>query len=231
MSSFRVIQTLLFLTFICRPCIPLAQQKQPSCEILSQSQVSATINDAVKKQFGINFTIVRVYEYVDRSGQYYCVLTEKFDSLASTEEGKYDSLHLAIRAIDLREDSGKLKKVWEINDHAIRDPKIEGVEQSIWFWTKYIEFTDFDGDGLIEPIIVYGSHSDSDLASGRIKFIIYYKGREVAIRHQDSDLDEGRSTHIDKEFYTLPPKLKESIHTKMQAMNKADQAIFERTSF
>src|ERR1700722_14810840 len=163
MRSFRIIQTLFFLTFICRPCILLAQQKQPSCEILSQSQVLATINDAVRKQFGINFTIVRVYEYVDHSGQYYCVLTEKFDSLASEEEGKYDSLHLAIRAIDLKVDSGKLKKVWEINDHAIRDPKIEGVEQSIWFWTKYIEFTDFDGDGLIEPIIVYGSHSDSDL--------------------------------------------------------------------
>jgi hypothetical protein len=159
------------------------------------------------------------------------VLTEKLDTLESEEEGKYDSLHLAIRAIDLMEDSGKLKKVWEINDRARSDPKIEGVEQSIRFWAEYIEFTDFDGDGLIEPIIVYGSHSDSDLASGRIKFIIYYKGRKVAIRHQDSDLDEGRSTQIDKEFYTLPSKLKESIHTKMLAMNKADQGIFEKTSF
>ena len=231
MRAFRVVQTILFLMFISRPCILLAQQKQPSCEILSQSQVSATINDAVKKQFAIDFPILRVYKYVDRSGQYYCVLTEKLDTVASEEEGKYDSLHLAIRAIDLREDSEKLKKVWEINDHANLDQKIEGVEQSIRFWTKYIEFTDFDGDGLIEPIIVYGSHSDSDLASGRIKFIIYYKGRKVAIRHQDSDLDEGRSTQIDKGFYTLPPKLKESIHTKMQAMNKADQAIFEKTSF
>ena len=217
--------------FISRPCILLAQQKQPSCEILSQSQVSATINDAVKKQFAIDFPILRVYKYVDRSGQYYCVLTEKLDTVASEEEGKYDSLHLAIRAIDLREDSGKLKKVWEINDHANLNPKIEGVEQSLWFWTKYIEFTDFDGDGLIEPIIVYGSHSDSDLASGRIKFIIYHKGRKVAIRHQDSDLDEGRSTQIDKKFYTLPSKLKESIHAKMLAMNKAGQAIFEKASF
>jgi len=53
----------------------------------------------------------------------------------------------------------------------------------------------------------------------------------VAIRHQDSDLDEGRSTQIDKEFYNLPPKLKESIKAKMLAMNKAKQAIFEKTSF
>ncbi|HTI92848.1 MAG TPA: hypothetical protein VL727_19760 [Puia sp.] len=231
MKTFHVIPTLLFLMFIFRPCILQAQQNQPSSEILSQSQVSATINDAVRKQFDINFTIIRVYKYADRQGRYYCVLTEKFDSLAKDKEGKYDTLHYAIRAIDLREDSGKLRKVWEINDHAIRDPKIEGIEQSIWFWTKYIEFTDYDGDGLIEPIIVYGSNSESDPAGGRIKFIIYYKGRKVAIRHQDSDLDEGRGTQIDKEFYTLPSKLKERVKIKMLAMNKAGQAIFEKTSF
>src|SRR5579864_171692 len=142
MKIFHVIRTLIFLMFIFRSCILRAQQNQPSSEILSQSQVSATINDAVRKQFGINFTIIRVYKYVDRLGKCYCVLTEKFDSLTRNEEGKYDTLHFAIRAIGLREDSGKLKKVWEINDRAIRDPKIEGIEQSIWFWTKYIEFTD-----------------------------------------------------------------------------------------
>jgi hypothetical protein len=194
-NSFRVIPTLLFLLFIFTSCILQAQQNQPSSEILSQSQVSSIINDGVRKQSGIDFTI---FGFISMSTAW---------------------------------DSGKLRKVWEINDHAIHDPKIEGVEQSISFWTKYIEFTDFDGDGLIEPIIVYGSKSDSDLASGRIKFIIYYKGKKVAIPHQDSDLDEGRSTQIDKEFYTLPPKLKESVKNKVLAMNKAGQAIFEKTAF
>jgi ABC-type dipeptide/oligopeptide/nickel transport system permease component len=102
MKTFRVIPTLFFLMFIFTSCILQAQQNQPSSEILSQSQVSATINDAVRKQFGIDFTITRVYKYVDRLGQYYCVLTERFDSLAKDEEGKYDTLHFAIRAIDLR---------------------------------------------------------------------------------------------------------------------------------
>jgi hypothetical protein len=53
----------------------------------------------------------------------------------------------------------------------------------------------------------------------------------VAIRHQDSDLDEGRSTQVDKEFHALPPKLRESIKRKMEAINKAGQGIFEKTSF
>ncbi len=165
---------MLFLMLIFGPSILRGQQNHPSSEILSQSQVSATITNSVKRQFGINFPIIRVYKYVDRSGKYFCVLTEKLDSLFTGEEGKYDTLHLAIRAIDLREDSGKLMKVWEINDHAIRDSKIEVVEQSMWFWTKYIEFNDFDGDGVIEPIIVYGTHSDSDLASGRVKCMVIY---------------------------------------------------------
>jgi hypothetical protein len=231
MKTFRAVLTLPFLMFIFISCILQAQQNQPASEILLQSQVSKTINDTVRKQFGINYIITRVYKYVDRLGQHYCVLTEKFDSLAKDEEGKYDTLHFAIRAIDLIDDSGTLRKVWEINDHAIRDPKSEGIEQSIWFWTKYIEFTDFDGDGVAEPIIVYGSSCNSDVAGGRIKFILYYKGRKVAIRHQNSDLDNGRSTEIDKEFYTLPSKLKACIKSKMVAMNQAGQAIFKKTSF
>jgi hypothetical protein len=231
MNNFRVIPALLFLLFMFGSCGLWAQQRLPTSEILSKSQVAATINDAVKKQFGINFPIRRVYRYVDRGGEYYCVLTEKLDSLTKDEDGKPDTLHFAIRAIDLREDSGKFRKVWEINDYVIRDPNIEGIEQSIWFWTKFIEFSDFDGDGLIEPIIVYGTDSDSDLASGRIKFIIYYQGRKIAIRHQDSDLDEGRGTQVDKEFHTLPPKLREGVEAKMVAINKAGLGIFEKTSF
>lgn len=230
MNLFRAFTTLLLLMFLNSPSTARAQQNQPSGEILSRSETSTIINDAVRKQFGIDFTIVRVYKYVDRSGQYYCVLTEKLDSLIENDKGGNDSLHYKIRAINLKECSGKLKKVWEINDYAIRDQKYADVEQSIWFWTRYTEFTDFDGDGLIEPIIVYGSGTE-DGEGGRIKFIIYYKGQKVAIRHQDSDLDEGRSTQVDKAYYNLPSKLKVRLTGKMEAMNKARQGIFEKTSF
>ncbi|MBS1601326.1 MAG: hypothetical protein JST42_01570 [Bacteroidetes bacterium] len=230
MNPFRTFTLLFLLMFLNKPGNARAQRNQPSSEILSRAETSAIINDAVRKQFGIDFTIIRAYKYIDRSGQYCCVLTEKLDSLVENDKGGYDSLHYVIRAINLKEDSGKLKKVWEINDHAIRDQKFAGVEKSIWFWTRYIEFTDFDGDGLIEPIVVYGSGTE-DNEGGRIKFIIYYKGQKVAIRHQDSDLDEGRATQVDKAYYTLPPKLKASLTAKMEAMNKARQGIFEKTSF
>lgn len=206
-------------------------QTPSATRILSSSEVAALFPDAVRRAYHIDFPIRRVYHYVDRSGKYYCILTESLDSVIEDEKRNLDTLHFFIRAINLIQDSRKFKKVWEINDYAIRDPKIEGIEQSIWFWTRYVEFTDFDGDGLIDPIIVYGSRSDSDLASGRIKFIIYYKGQKIAIRHQDSDLDEGRGTQVDKAFHSLPPDLKNAITRKMLTINKADQGIFEKTKF
>jgi hypothetical protein len=219
------------LTFLVGPLILRAQQIKPSSEILSHDRVTMIINEPVRNQFSIRFPIVRVYKYTDKSGQYYCVLTEKFDSLVEKERGGYDTLHYSIRAIDLKYDSGKFQKIWEINDHAIRDPGIEGPEQSIWFWTRYVEFADFDDDGLIEPIIVYGSRTDDDVNGGRVKFIIYCKGRKVALRHHDSDLDEGRSTQFDPEYRNLPPKLKARIKAKMIAMDKDGNAIFDKTSF
>lgn len=232
MNPFRVVFTLLAMLSLPGEPAAHAQPTKPTPEVLSPGQALAVINSSVIKRFAINFPIVRVYRYVDRSGQYYCVLTESLDSVVEDMKGNQDTLHFAIRAINLKKDSGRLKEVWEINDHAMRTAKkYEVAEQSIWFWTKYVEFSDFDDDGLIEPIIVFGASTNDDVDAGRVKFIIYYKGQKVAIRHHDSDLDEGRSTQIDRLFYSLPSKLKQRISEKMKAMNRANQAIFEKTSF
>jgi len=212
--------------FFVVPFLLCAQSGQPSGTILTADQAAAVMTPAVLQEFAIHFPIRRVYAYSDRSGKHYCVLTEKLDSVESNKDGTPDTLHRAIRAIDLKEDSGRLKKIWEMNDFAMRDPKSGGVEQSIWFWTKFVELTDFDGDGLIDPVLVYGSRAD-DEAGGRIKFLIYYKGKKIAIRHQDSDLDEGRSTEFDKDFYGLPGKVKAAVKSKIIAINKGRLGIFE----
>jgi len=185
------------------------------------------VNDSVKKAFKIDYPIYRVYKYTDGSGQYFCVLTESTDSIGTDADGKPDTAHHSIRAIDLKLENGKFSKVWEINDFM----KTHGPEISIWFWTKFCEFQDFDNDGLIEPIIVYGTHSLDEVDGNRVKFIIYYKGQKIAIRHHDSDLDEGRSTEVDKAFHALPQKLKDAVRAKMELMKKLDLAIFEKTAF
>jgi hypothetical protein len=202
--------------------IPFYVKAQQS-ELLNRAQVASIINDSVKAQFKISYPIFRVYKYVDVSGQYYCVLTESIDSIAKNDDGSDDTLHHSIRAIDLKLENSRFSKVWELNDFI---EKHDSHESSIWFWTKFSEFRDVDNDGLVEPIIIYGTRDDDDIEGGRVKIMIYYKGQKIAIRHHDSDLDEGRSTDVDKAFYSLPQKLKEEVNVKIRLMKKADLTIF-----
>jgi hypothetical protein len=203
-----------------------AQEKSRASEILSHNQVLSIINDTVKKAFKIDLPIFRVYKYTDASGQYFCVLTESNDSFALTKEGEPDTAHHMIRAIDLKLENGKFVKMWEINDFI----KHNGAEISIWFWTKFCAFDDLDKDGLIEPIIVYGTHSMDEIDGNRVKFIICYKGQKIAIRHHDSDLDDGRYTEVDRTFHALPQNLKNAVRAKMEMINKLGLAIFEKTA-
>ena len=203
-----------------------AQGNKPTSEILSKVAVGAIFTDSVKKAFKLDYPIWRVYKYQDQSGKFYCVLTEGMDSIGKDEDDKDDTLHRKIRAVDLKIDGGVLTKVWELNDLLLTDKEMADQETSIWFWTKYVEFQDFDKDGLIEPIIVYGTRT-VDASEGRVKILVYYKGKKIAIRHQDSDLDEGRHTDIDKAYYGLPQKLKDAIVAKMKLMDKDRNTIFD----
>jgi hypothetical protein len=189
--------------------------------ILFSPEIQTIFTDSIKKSFNIKYPIFRVYNYADKSGDYYCVLTESRDSISNEK----DPFNHSISAVDLKYDKGRFKKTWEINDHV----KNDSVETSIWFWTSYFDFKDFDNDKIIEPIIVYGTSGMNGYDDGRIKFIIYYKGKKVAIRQQNGVLDGERKTEIDNSFYSLPQKLKDNIKTKMALMEKQGKAIFTAT--
>ena len=106
MRHIRISPTLPTFMLFFTPLFLQAQQVKPSSEIMPLDQVSAIITNAIKKQYTITYPIFRVCKYIDQSGQYYCVLTEKYDSLAEDPKGKKDTLHYAIRAINLKSDSG-----------------------------------------------------------------------------------------------------------------------------
>ena len=194
-------------------------QKSPANEYLSTVQVKQLFTNSVRRTFDINFPILRVYHYFDRSGQYYCVFTESLDSIKP--EG--DSLHRKIRVINLRKENGGFYKIWDLNDF------ISPVryEQSIWFWTKYVEFKDYDNDSLVEPLIVYGTLGLNDYDDGRIKFLIFYKGQKVGIRYQGC-VEDCRSIVVDKAFYSLPEKLQKDIRVKMRFIEKTMGVIYPR---
>jgi hypothetical protein len=134
-----------------------------------------------------------------------------------------DTFNNKIKAINVKVSKGSYVKLWEINDNIIKN---DNDERSIWFWTKYIDFKDYDGDGLADPIVIYGTYAANGYDDGRIKFIIYNKGQKIAVRHQNGVLDFERETQVDMAFYGLSQSLQTSIKQKMELMMKNSQAIF-----
>jgi len=194
-----------------------AQQPLVTTDTLTSVQVTELFPGTVRKSFNINFPIYRVYRYSDKSGQYYCVLTESRDVITADN----DTFNYKIKAINLKVNKGSLTKVWEFSDNIVKNVNDE---LTIWFWTKYTDFKDFDNDNLIDPIVIYGT--SNGFRDGRIKFFIYYKGRKIAIRHQNASLDFVRETQVDKGFYDLPQSIQAAIKQKMELMTENEHAIF-----
>lgn len=196
-----------------------AQKFPETSKILTSEQVTEVFTDSVKSGLELNFPIFRVYKYSDKSGQYYCALTESMDSISDEK----DTINRNIKALACKIEKDRLVKIWELNDRVIKN---DAHEYNIWFWTKYCDFKDYDKDSLIDPIIVYGTSAMNGYDDGRIKFLIYYKGQKIAIRHQNGVLDFERETQVDKVFYNLPQLLIISIMQKMGLMEKNQHAIF-----
>ena len=114
---------------------------------------------------------------------------------------------------------------WTINDFRLKANEVSE-EKSIWFWSKYIELNDIDGDKIIEPIITYGTSGINGTNDGRIKILTYYKNNKSAIRHQNGILDPERNTKPDKEFYELPSQIQIRVKEIMKGMTLDNNAIF-----
>jgi hypothetical protein len=209
--------TVLFLSTIITTAF--SQPYEVGCKILTEKQVSEIFTATIKQELKLTFPIRRVYSYSDKSGRYYCILTQSLDSISPDN----DTIHRRIRAVNLKLDSGELHKTWELNDHL----EATGYEEyNIRFWTGYMDFKDYDHDSLIEPIIVYGTLTPNAFDDGRVKILIYYKGQKIAIRHQNSSFDEGRGTQVDNTFYDLPSILQTAVQQKMKEMMDDNVSIF-----
>jgi hypothetical protein len=190
---------------------------------MSKAEINRVFTKEVNSKFKINFSVWKAFHITDATGSYFVTLTEKFDGY--NDEG--DSNHYAIKAVYLQQTSDSLVKKWEINDASIKGKtKDDFSETSIWFWTKYCSFIDLDGDGIADPIVIYGTHGINGYDDGRIKFIIYYKNKKIAIRHQNGVLDNQRETQVDAAFYNLPSALQQSVQKTMKLMMANNHAIF-----
>ncbi|MFH6966589.1 YARHG domain-containing protein [Flavobacterium sp. FlaQc-28] len=193
----------------------LSNEQNSKYKTLSQKEVIRIFTKEKRKEFGINFVIWKVYHYKDKTGEYYLVLTE--DKFKETVAG--NNFNNAVKAFNFKIDNENWIKTFEINDFK------ESYEESIWFWSRYIYVEDFDNDGIIDPIVIYGTAGSNSYGDGRIKILLYYKGKKIGIRIQNGVLDDERNFKVDTEFYTLPNKIQAKIVEQMNLMVENEHSI------
>ena len=165
-----------------------------------------------------DFPIYKAFECDDKSGVYEILLCENQKNISKT-----DTLNTKIQAIGTMADHGGFLEKWRINDLLEpADPK----ETTIWFWTKYFSTKDLDGDGYIDPVIVYGTKTEYG-GIRRVKIITVYKNKKYAIRAIECDLDYCRSFKKDPSWNSLPQKIKTHIDTLVIKMRKEQGLILK----
>lgn len=189
--------------------------------LLSNNEISELFKESVKKELGIRFKLFKTFQYKDTLGIHYLVLTEN----EYIKEGK-NTLNDSIKAIDVLSSNNKLTINWTINDFINSQKNKEPSDINIWFWTKYVQLLDLDKDGIIDPIIVYGTSSKNGTSEGRVKIITIYKNKKSVIRHQNSDMDFDRNTQVDQSFYLLPNQFQTKVKEIIVNITTDGNAIF-----
>ncbi|KAF2516606.1 YARHG domain-containing protein [Flavobacterium foetidum] len=186
----------------------LNNENNSKYKTLSEEKVNQIFTKEKRKELGVNFVIWKVYEYKDKTGSYYLVLTE--DKYKESVKG--NNFNNAVKAFNFKIENDRWTKTFEINDFK------ESHEDSIWFWSRYIYVEDFDQDGIIDPIVIYGTSGLNLYSDGRIKILLYYKGKKIGIRIQNGILDDERNFSVDADFYALPKKIQDKIVEQMNLM-------------
>jgi len=195
-------------------------QTDTSSRILNDQEVHSIFKENTKRELGIKYSIFRVYEYNDKTGRHYLVLTEN-----GSKDGDHP-INDTIQGFIMTESNGQLKTDWKFSDFTLKQGNENSEEYSIWFWTKYVSLSDLDNDGLVDPIVIYGTSGMNGTDDGRIKILTYYKGAKRAIRHQNGVLDFQRNTQVDSMFYELPTTIQEYVKTLINKMMDNHHAIF-----
>ncbi|WET03689.1 hypothetical protein [Flavobacterium sp. YJ01] len=165
-----------------------------------------------------NFPIYKAIEFQDKGGIYDLVFTENQKTIS-----KKDTLNTKIQAICVMNDHGGFLEKWRITDLLEDyDPK----ETTIWFWTKYCSTKDLDGDGYIDPIVVYGSKTEYGEIR-RVKIITVYKNKKYAIRAVECNLDDCRSFKKDQNWNTLPQKIKTYVDQLIAKLRKEQNLLLK----
>jgi len=181
---------------------------------------------------GLEYPVFRGWEYKDPAGLHYLLLMEKY-----SQTKPKDTITTNISAVCMSRytmDSGvpmlgmgKEQQIpslrWRLRD------ALEADEKSIWFFTRYISPRDIDGDGYVDPLIIYGtSPKEEGSDRRRLKMLLYYRYSKVAIRAITGTLDVERSIQYDAAFYKLPPSIQSYMKQLLQQISKDQNFILAK---
>jgi len=183
---------------------------------LDSAEVSHRFNAEITAKYEIEYPIFRVYEFEDDNGKHELVLTEK----PYTE--KFSD---SIKAFCFLVNKMDKKLEWQLTDFILQKEN-SPAENSIWFWTKYLRLDDLDGNGIIDPLIVYGTSGQYGTEDGRLKILLYLNGEKHGIRHQNSGMDFGRNTRVDESYYNLAPGIQLFARDLMRLIYDSGKVIF-----
>ncbi|CAA9197479.1 M949_RS01915 family surface polysaccharide biosynthesis protein [Flavobacterium collinsii] len=173
-------------------------------------------------QRGLNnltdFPIYRALECSDKGGVYELLFCENQKIIS-----KKDTLNTKIQAIFVQNDHGGFLEKWRIND-LLEDSNPK--ETTIYFWTKYCSTTDLDGDGLIDPVIVYGTRTEYNEIR-RVKIITISHNKKYVIRAVECDLDYCRSFKKDSTWNLLPLKTRTYLNSLVERLRKEQNLLLK----
>ena len=211
-------------------------QLDESVKILSNQEVDSVFTQSVKSELNLDYEIFRVYEYFDQAGKHFLVLTENRLLEVDAREQQMP-MNDKISGVMVTEFQGRFRVDRRMFDFTLPEGNEVDDEDSIFFMTKYVSLSDVDGDGLIDPILVYGTGTRGwnngtgtsrgwNIDNGRIRILVYHLGVKRAIRHQNGTLDWERITRVGDGFCKLPAPIIERARTIMGQMEENDHAIF-----
>lgn len=174
----------------------------------------------------VTLPVIAHFCYRDKSGDYVVYLTESGDR---RDDG--ETLSSKIGAYLFKINAGPTLAA----RGTVRDSALEGMAGVQW-WTKLTELNDIDGDGLVDPILVYRfyDYDDNgkmlnDAFEGRLKVIVFHRDVKAAIRAITGNLDPQRSTTASPPYFKLPPVLQTHLVSKMRRMYDEDQFGFDNS--
>jgi hypothetical protein len=198
-----------------------AQTVPQGSRLLEKDTVVRLFTDSVKKSLKIKYPIHCVYTYKSKNKLHYMVIAERAYAVEKNTS-RFDSIQM----IDVVRDKN-FKLNISLIDYKVTDTDYTvQPEFSIWFWTKYFSLSDLDGDGIVDPIIVYGTTGSEGKSDGRIKIVIFYKNKKHFITHQNSGQDYDRKTYVQKAFYSLPKKIQLKVTSIMEKIMEDNNGIF-----